>query len=265
VDSRCATLLGGACYVRGDWHRGRVLIGRAGERFGGSSPAAVRAVGVLAPVLIWQGTWERARSYLDGCLQAARSMRIVLVERTALAYLAELDVLNGRPQDTVTRLNPVTADRPAPATEDLTMDYAVALLSALAAAHLELGDLPRARAYAGRAVAEARRMGAWVQGIRALEVHGMVQARRGRRDLARAAYREGLRRACAMPFPYGQARLLHAGGLLDRQQHDHEAAHAKFAQALAILQNLGADKDAGRVRESMTQTGPGRTRQDGAE
>jgi transcriptional regulator with XRE-family HTH domain/tetratricopeptide (TPR) repeat protein len=250
-------LLGGACYVRGDWHRGRDLIGRARQRFGGSSPAAARAVGVLAPVLIWQGAWEQARSYLDDCLQAARAIRIVLVERTALAYLAELDVLDGRPQDAVTRLRPVTAGRRAPATEDLTLDYAVALLSTLAAAHLELGDLPRARAYSARAVAEARRMGAWVQGIRALEVHGMVQARRGHRDLARAAYREGLRRAGAMPFPYGQARLLHAGGLLDWQYGDHAAAHAKFAQALAIAESLGADNDLGRLREAMTQTRSG--------
>lgn len=33
-------------------------------------------------------------------------MGIVLVERTALAYLAELDVLDGRPQDAITHLHP---------------------------------------------------------------------------------------------------------------------------------------------------------------
>jgi hypothetical protein len=87
-------------------------------------------------------------------------------------------------------------------------------------------------------------------------MHGMVLARDGHHDLARAAYQEGLDRARAMPFPYGQARLLHADGLLDRQQQDHAAAHAKFVQALAILERLGADKDADRLRRAIADNPP---------
>ena len=250
-------MLAGVCYVRGDWDRGRHLVGRALECFAASSsPVAVRWVGLLAPALIWHGAWDQARAYLEGSLQVARSLRIVPVERAALTHLADLDLLDGRPQDAVTRLHPVTADHPLPAVEDLTWDTPVELLSVLAQAHLEVDDLDRARAYAGRAVDHARRMGAWVQGIRALEVHGMVLARDGHHDLARAAYQEGLDRARAIPFPYGQARLLHACGLLDRQQQDHAAAHAKFAQALAILERLGADKDADRLRRAIADTPP---------
>ena len=250
-------MLAGVCYVRGDWDRGRDLVGRARECFAASSsPVAVRAVGVLAPVLIWHGAWDQARAYLEGSLQAARSVQLVSIEWTALAYLADLDLLDGRPRDAVTRLHPVTADRPLPAVEDLTWDIPVELLSVLAQAHLEVDDLDRARAYAGRAVDHARRMGAWVQGSRALEVHGMVLARDGHHDLARGAYQEGLDRARAMPFPYGQARLLYAWGLLDRQQQDHAAAHAKFAQALAILERLGADHDAGLLRQAIAYTPP---------
>jgi len=249
--------LAGVCYVRGDWDRGRELAGRAQERIAASSsPMAVRVAGVLAPAMIWHGAWQQARAHLEGALQAARSLRIVRVERVALTHLASLDLLDGRPQVAVTRLHPVTADRPVPAVEDLTWDTPVELLSVLAEAHLEVGDLDRARAYAGRAVDHARRMGAWVQGIRALEVHGMVLARDGHHDLARATYQEGLDRAGAMPFPYGQARLLHADGLLDRLQQDHAAADAKFAQALAIFERLGADNDAGRLRRAIADTPP---------
>ena len=258
VTAMNTAMLAGVCYVRGDWDRGRDLAGRALECFAASSsPVAVRWVGLLAPALIWHGAWDQARAYLEGSLQTARSVQLVSTEWTALTHLADLDLLNGRPQDAVTRLHPVTADRPLPAVEDLTWDTPVELLSVLAEAHLEVGDLDRARAYAGRAVDHARRMGAWVQGTRALEVHGMVLARDGHHDLARAAYKEGLDRARAMPFPYGQARLLHAHGLLDRQEQDHAAAHAKFVQALAILERLGADTDAGRLRQAIASTPPG--------
>jgi tetratricopeptide (TPR) repeat protein/transcriptional regulator with XRE-family HTH domain len=249
--------LAGACYVRGDWDRGRDLVGRAQELFAASSsPMAVRVAGVLGPALIWHGAWQQAQTYLEGTLQAARSLRDVHDERVALTHLANLDLLGGRPQDAVARLHPVTADRPVPAAEDLTWDTPVELLSVLAQAHLELGELDRARAYAGVAVDHARRMETWIQGIRALEVHGRVLARDGRHDLARAAYQEGLDRARAMAFPYGQARLLHADGLLDREQQDHGAAHAKFAQALAILERLGADNDADRLRRAIAETPP---------
>ena len=259
-------MLAGVCYVRGDWDRGRDLAGRALECFAASSsPVAVRWVGLLAPALIRHGAWDQARAYLEGSLQTARSVQLVSIEWTALTHLADLDLLDGRPQDAVSPLHPVTADRPLPAVEDLTWDTPVELMSVLAEAHLEVGDLDRARAYAGRAVDHARRMGAWVQGIRALQVHGMVLARDGHHDLARAAYREGLDRTQAMPFPYGRARLLYVHGLLDRQQQDHAAAHAKFAQAMAILERLGADNDADRLRQAIAHTPPrqnppGRTR-----
>jgi tetratricopeptide (TPR) repeat protein/transcriptional regulator with XRE-family HTH domain len=247
--------LAGVCYVRGDWDRGRDLVGRALERLAVSSaPMGLRVIGVLAPALIFHGAWQQARAYLEGSLQAARSLRFVHGERVALTHLARLDLLDGRPQDAVTRLHPVTVGLPA--VEGLNWDTPVDLLSVLAEAHLELSDLDNARAYAGSAVDHARRMGAWVQGIRALELHGMVLARDGHHDLARAAYQEGLDRARAMPFPYGQARLLHAYGLLDRQQQDHAAAHAKFAQALAILERLGADHDAGRLRQAIAHNPP---------
>jgi tetratricopeptide (TPR) repeat protein/transcriptional regulator with XRE-family HTH domain len=244
-------LLAVACYLRGDWPRSRDLIGRAQQRLAaaGPSPLAVRVVTVLAPVLIGQGAWEQARSYLDGSLRAARSMRAVHLERAAQALLAELDVQEGRPQAAITRLDPLD-------TGGLAWDYAVTLLATLAVAYLQLGDLERAQSHADRAVGQARRLGAWAQGIRALEALGLVHAARGHHDLARAAYQEGLQRARAMPFPYGQARLLHACGLLDRQQQDEAAAQAKFAEALAIFENLGADSDTSRLRAAMASPGP---------
>jgi transcriptional regulator with XRE-family HTH domain len=246
VTAMHTVMLGGACYVRGDWVRGQELIRQVQQRFtaGDPSPLAIRIVPVLAMPLIWHGAWEQARSYLETTIQAARSMLIPGAERAAHAHLAELDVLEGRPQDAVTRLHPFIAS-------DLTWDYAITFQTALAAAHLDLGDLRRAQAHAEGAVTEARRTGAWLYGIWALQMHGMIQARQGNYELAAATYQDGLQRARAMPFPYGEARLLHAYGLLDRQQGNQTAARAKFADALAIAESIGADNDAERFREAL--------------
>jgi tetratricopeptide (TPR) repeat protein len=239
-------VLGAACYVRGDWSRGQDFVRQVQQRLieGEPSPLAVRAAPGLATILIWQGEWEQARSILEASLGAAHSMRIANVERAAMAHLAKLDVLEGRPQDAVSRLRPLIAS-------DLIWDYSVTLWSALAAAYLRLGDLRQARAHADQAVAEARRTGAWLYGISALEVQGMVQARQGEHGLAQDAYQEGLRRARAMPFRYGEAWLLHAQGLLDRQRGDEAAANVRLSAALAIVETLGAERDAIRIREAM--------------
>jgi len=239
-------VLGAACYVRGDWPRGKDLVQAARQRFTARdpSPLAMRVVPALAMILIWQGAWEQARSYLDSSLEAARSMRIPKVEHAALTHLAELDVLEGRPQDAVTRLEPIIA-------ADLAWDHAITLWSALAAAYLKLEDARQARRHAELAVAEAHRTGAWLYGVGALQVRGAVQARQGDHDLAEAAYQEGLQRARAMPFPYGEARLLHAQGLLERQRGHEGAAHASFSAALTIAEALGAARDVRLLREAM--------------
>src|SRR5207248_9542344 len=107
VSAMNTAMVAGVCYVRGDADRGGDLAGRALECFAASSsPVAVRWVGLLAPALIWHGAWDQARAYLEGSLQAARSVQLVSIEWTALTYLADLDLLDGRPQDAVTRLRP---------------------------------------------------------------------------------------------------------------------------------------------------------------
>jgi ATP/maltotriose-dependent transcriptional regulator MalT len=147
---------------------------------------------LLAQLLVWEGSRQQARSQLETALRAARSMRIAHVEDTATAHLARLDLLEGHPEAALTRLQPLHS-------KDLPWSHAVALLSTLAAAHLDLGDPDRAQPHAERAVTEARRPEGWFEGIRALEVSGTIQARRGNHALADAAYQEGLQRARAIP------------------------------------------------------------------
>ena len=79
----------------------------------------------------------------------------------------------------------------------------------------------------------------------------MVEMRRRNDDAARRVFEEGLHRARAMPFPYGEARLLLTSGLLDQQcGHEVQACEA-LEEALGIFQRLGASKDVEQVRMAM--------------
>jgi tetratricopeptide (TPR) repeat protein len=228
-------ILAAVQFVQGDWSRGRDLLRGALERSTAAGPSAmmVRLTGIVAKCLIWDGRREEARSHLEASLERSRSMRIDATERGALVDLAALDLLEGRPEAALSRTQLLLAG-------DHSWEYVVSLFSTVAEAYLQLEDLERARSHARRAMAEARRTECWVTGAHALEIYGLVEARAGDGDAARAAYVEGLQRARNMPFPYGEARLLYACGLLDQQEGDRVSGETKRADALAILDRLGA-------------------------
>jgi transcriptional regulator with XRE-family HTH domain/tetratricopeptide (TPR) repeat protein len=243
-------ILAGDLYVAGDWPGGDDLLRRALERSMAAGPSylMVRTTQIVAKCFIWGGKWDQARSYLESSLQTSQSMRIDGIERSALAELADLDLLEGRPESALNRLQPILE-------EEHTWEYLVPLFSTLAAVYLKLDDPERARTYAQRAVAEARRTNCWVNGIRALEISGTAEARGGNCEAARAGYGEGLERARRIPFPYAEARLLCAYSLLDEQTNDPASAETKLAAGLAIFERLGATRDAGRIRLNATKAG----------
>jgi transcriptional regulator with XRE-family HTH domain/tetratricopeptide (TPR) repeat protein len=235
-------MLAGVHYVQGDWKRGGELLRRGLERGMAKGPSAlmVRVTQVVARCLTYEGRWEDARSYLESMLVQSRSMRINGVERATLVDLADLDLLEGRPAVALDRVQPALTKEPG-------WEYSVRLFSTLAAAYLHLDDPAQARPHAARGVAEARRTESWVNGLVALEVSGVLEASTGDYEAARAIYDEGLQRARGMPFPYFEARLLHASGLLDRQEGDAASAQAKLAAAHATFERLGAARDAAKI------------------
>lgn len=54
-----------------------------------------------------------------------------------------------------------------------------------------------------------------------------------------------------MPFPYGEALLLHASGLLQRQPGNEAWARDQLEEALGIFGRLGAGKDVERVHAAI--------------
>jgi tetratricopeptide (TPR) repeat protein len=242
------TVILGVEYLQGDWSRGRDLLRRALERARAIGPSAlmIRAAIVVARSLIWDGGLEDARSYLESSVDTSRAMQVHSSERAALTELADLDLLEGRPESALNRLLPLVKD-------EVSWEYGVSLFSTLAAAYLELGDLQSARTHAQQAVAEARGTALWVHGVRALEEYGRVEGRRGDTATARAALDEGLQRARDMPFPYAEARLSLADAWLDQQAGDAGSAEKKRLAALAIFERLGAARHAEKVRKMTTE------------
>jgi tetratricopeptide (TPR) repeat protein/transcriptional regulator with XRE-family HTH domain len=238
-----AVILAGVEYLQGDWPRGRDLLRSVLERSRAIGPSAlmVRTSIVVARALIWDGQLEDGRSYLEASLETSRAMQAEASERAVLTELADLDLTEGRPGLAIDRLLPLVK-------EEQSWEYVVSLYSTLAAAYLELDDLKSARLHADQAVAEARRTAIWLNGVRALEVWGRVEARAGHFSTARAAFDEGLQRARDMPFPYGEARLLRAHAALDQQEGDIASAAKNRSAALAIFGRLGATRDAESIR-----------------
>jgi tetratricopeptide (TPR) repeat protein len=79
----------------------------------------------------------------------------------------------------------------------------------------------------------------------------MILARLGRVEQAAAALDEGLALAPALPYPYGEARLLAVYGRLNAQAGQPEQARDHLAAALAIFRRLGARKDVERTEQAL--------------
>ena len=239
-------LIGAAHHLKGEWQQAGDYLHHAREQFALASPSAlsVRLTPILVDCLIREGRWEESRQLLEATLATVRAMRAYHPEWTALTFLGLLDLTEGRPQSTIARLAPHVTD-------DLGWAYTVTFYTALAEAYLETGEADRAESLAERAVSEARRMDAWLPGVDALRVLGLTALYRGNYVLAEGALDEALDRAQAMPFPYAEARILHVSALLDEKRGDSTSSRAKRAQALAILERLGATRQAERLHVTL--------------
>jgi hypothetical protein len=59
-----------------------------------------------------------------------------------------------------------------------------------------------------------------------------------------------------MPYPYGEARLLHVYGQMHVAKGEPGPARQRLEAALAIFRRLGARKDAERVEGTLTALRP---------
>ncbi len=182
----------------------------------------------------------------DGDLQALRG---------AASVVAELEVLEGRPEAAVSRLAR-HLDRAGLQEYDVT-----ALLPVLAWAQLEQGQLDQAAVTVGQAIARARPENARIVLVDALRVQGLVAIHQQRWAAAEGNLEEGVALARSLPYPYAEARLLHAYGQLHSANGRPERARDSLEAALVTFKRLGAREDARRTARALAgeRHGPARS------
>jgi transposase len=192
-----------------------------------------------------KGAWAEATAWAQEALALAERSGDLQALRWAASLMAELEVLQGRPEAASAHLVPLL-DRPGLEECDVT-----ALLPVLAWAYLEQGRVEQAADVVGQALARARREDMRLVLVEALRVQALIALRHGQWDEATRSLEEGIALARSMPYPYAEARLLHVYGRLQAQKGEPEAAQERLEGALAIFARLGAPTDAGQVEQAL--------------
>ena len=236
--------LGSLLTILGDWQGAGEHLERAMAILGGERKASATLPlsnrGVLA---LYQGKWEEAERYLGETLVVAQQIGDRQGLENAQTPLAELDVLAGRPQEAIRRLEELAA------AEDVSLQ----VFPPLAWALLEAEAVERAEEVVTEAIRRARAQKRRFHLLEALRVLGMVYVRQERFEEAGRAFQEGLELARSLPFPYAEARILYHLGLLERQRGELERAQERLEEALAIFRRLGAGKDVERTEHALAE------------
>jgi tetratricopeptide (TPR) repeat protein len=240
--------LGYTAYLLGDWKRARAYDEEmvSLSRPLGTSRISWYPLVALGAFSLYAGEWDEALRHLQEALSAGVETQDLELIRRSQRLLAELDILEGRPETARGRLEPLL-DRPGVGEEEDVM-YLLPLLSW---AYLALGDLERACRIADDAVRRATSEKRRLYLVEALRVQAMAAIRQKRcRDAARIL-EEGLSLARSMPYPYGEARLLYEYGMMQTQERNIQQAGERLEEALAIFSRLGAKKDLERTQQAL--------------
>jgi class 3 adenylate cyclase/tetratricopeptide (TPR) repeat protein len=239
--------LGVSLTILGEWQEARRVLERGVELTRTMSRVAdvANPIAFLGRLALYEGDWEEASGYLHEAVAVTEETGDWQFREIAQASLAELDVLEGRPEEAINRLEPLAEQ------EDAGLAW---ILSPLAWAYLardEEEQIRRAEETAERAVARGRQQPGFLAD--ALWIKGMVLIRQGRHEDAERALDEGLKLAGSLPYPYAEARILHQLGLLEQRRGEHRQARQHLEEALAIFQRLGARKDRLRTEEALAE------------
>jgi len=237
--------LGEVLFYHGEWEAARAHLERAAELMRSTEWFLLSVTPLIGLARLHGATGEGARAILcmEEALAKARGHTQKWVWPTVPLLLAELDLLDDRPESALQRLVPLPGER------EMTEDSRTTVLPLLAWVHLAVGDNVTAGAVVDQAIQRATAQDNRLVLVEALRVSGMVMVRQHRWAEARRILDEGLSLARRFPYPYAEARLLHAYGGLHTQTGAPDLARARLEEGLAVFRRLGARKDIERVEQ----------------
>ncbi|PWT73032.1 MAG: hypothetical protein C5B60_08735 [Chloroflexi bacterium] len=229
-------LRGELLYLMGEWERAYAGFQSSAQIVDsiGSSWASLYPPLGLGLLALAEDDREKSKRYLEhDALEAAIQEGNLYVIRWAQPSLAERDLLDGRPEVALARLEP-WLDRPGQVETDVD-----AILGKVAWAHLELGETERAKEVITAAIDRSSKCGNANALVDCLRVQGLVALRCQRYTAAEEAISRAVSLGERMPSPYDVAKARYAYGLLCIAQGNEPAALWQLQEARDICLRLG--------------------------
>lgn len=192
-----------------------------------------------------EGNWARATDLTLEALNVARQGRHFEGIRASERLLAEIDVLEGRPEAAIQRLEPL---RDRPGLEELQVTQ---FLPTLAAAYVARDDAAQSEQTLAEAIRRSHTSPQFPVIAEALLVRGRLRASNEHWSEADADFAEAVRLARRMPNLDLEGRGLFEWGAILTQRGEHSDARERLNAALAIFEQLGAEPSIERTKQAL--------------
>jgi tetratricopeptide (TPR) repeat protein/transcriptional regulator with XRE-family HTH domain len=195
-------------------------------------------------IMSGEGGARRPFRQLEAIVASADPKRDLWTIRYVQHVLANVDLLEGKPEAALTRLEGLL-DRPG-----LEEPLVNPLLWVMAEAHVELGHEEEAERIIADTMRRARAADQLTVVTELIRIRAMLRDRQRRWDESRAAFDEAVTYARQMPYLFAEARCRFHWGTMEDRAGNVERARQLLAEASAMFGELGDRMYVERVRQT---------------
>jgi tetratricopeptide (TPR) repeat protein len=230
----------------GRWREARACVERAVEVASSAASWAGDAYLALAEIAMAEGNGDEVAVQVGLCSETSTRTGARGVQLRLQCLLAKKDLLDGKPALALARLDPIE--------QELRVGYGQwALEQTLAEARMETGDVTSAAEMVRKGIERSRRGNMRLSLAIWLRLQGMLATRQARWEDGLTALNEALALMEQMPYPYGEAEILHETGQLLAARDERDQARTPFEHALALFRRLGARPYAEKTERELAE------------
>lgn len=235
---------------RGDWSQAQTDYERAitiSRHIEVSSPVSYPLF-ALSQLCLARGQREAAIQYQREAIEAIQGSPPRIL-RPVQGKIAEFELLEGHADAARARLEALFTSTGHE--EDL---IATSLLPLLAWAYHDLGEREHAEETVKHAITHATQEGNALALVDARRVYALITLTSGRLPEALQSIEAALAACRAMPYPYGEVKMLYTYACLHHAQHDYQAARECCLTALTLCERLSERLYAERIEKLLADT-----------